>query len=141
MSVMHHKVLAALLHMGNIKYKSTSEKNMEASNIPDLTNVERVAAILGLTKNALLQVSSSQSSLFSSSSTCLQSSASYLSHKCGTYPKIFESKVILFQALTTRTIHVQGESVTSNINTEQAGINLSLKIRQYNNFISKQVFL
>ena len=56
LSVLHHKVLAALLHMGNIKYKSTSEKNMEASNIPDLTNVERVAAILGLTKNALLQV-------------------------------------------------------------------------------------
>ena len=50
------KVLAALLHLGNIKYKSTSEKNMDASSIPDLTNVERVAAILGLTKNALLQV-------------------------------------------------------------------------------------
>ena len=29
---------------------------MEASSIPDLTNVERVAAILGLTKKALLQV-------------------------------------------------------------------------------------
>ena len=52
LSVLCHKVLAALLHMGNIKYKSTSEKNMEASNIPDLTNVERVSAILGLTKNA-----------------------------------------------------------------------------------------
>ena len=50
------QVLAALLHLGNIKYKSTSEKNMEASSIPDLTNVERVAAILGLTKNTLLQV-------------------------------------------------------------------------------------
>ena len=50
------QVLAALLHLGNIKYKSTSEKNMEASNIPDLTNVERVAAILGLTKNDLLKV-------------------------------------------------------------------------------------
>ena len=50
------QVLAALLHLGNIKYKSTSEKNMEASSIPDLTNVERVAAILGLTKNDLLQV-------------------------------------------------------------------------------------
>ena len=86
MSVLHHKVLAALLHMGNIKYKSTSEKNMEASNIPDLTNVERVAAILGLTKNALLQVSSSQSSLFSSSSTCLQSSLSYVS------PPVFNTK-------------------------------------------------
>ena len=87
MSVMHHKVLAALLHMGNIKYKSTSEKNMEASNIPDLTNVERVAAILGLTKSALLQVSSSQSSLFSSSSTCLQSSLSYVSP-----PPVFNTK-------------------------------------------------
>ena len=50
------QVLAALLHLGNIKYKSTSEKNMEASSIPDLTNVERVAAILGLTKNDLLKV-------------------------------------------------------------------------------------
>ena len=92
LSVLCHKVLAALLHMGNIKYKSTSEKNMEASNIPDLTNVERVAAILGLTKNALLQVSSSQSLLFSSSSTCLQSSLSYVSRQVWyiTYPKTFE---------------------------------------------------
>ena len=51
---------------------------MEASSIPDVTNVERVAAILGLTKQALLQ------------------------------------------ALTTRTIYVQGEALTSAITTDQA---------------------
>ena len=72
------QVLASLLHLGNIKYKSTPEQNMEASSIPDLTNVERVAAILGLGKQALQR------------------------------------------ALTSRTIHVHGESVTSTINTEQA---------------------
>ena len=72
------KVLAALLHMGNIKYKSTSEQNMEASSIPDLTNVERVAALFGITKQDLLK------------------------------------------AMTTRSIHVHGETVTSAINTEQA---------------------
>ena len=72
------KVLAALLHMGNIKYKSTSEQNMEASSIPDLTNVERVAALFGITKQDLLK------------------------------------------AMTTRSIHVHGETVTSSINTDQA---------------------
>ena len=72
------QVLASLLHLGNIKYKSTSEQNMDASSIPDLTNVDRVAAILGLSKQAL------------------------------------------HRALTSRTIHVHGESVTSTINTEQA---------------------
>ena len=65
------KILAALLHMGNIKYKGKVVANLDATEIPDHTNVERVATILGLDKLALID------------------------------------------ALTTRTIFAQGETVVS----------------------------
>ena len=65
------KILAALLHMGNIKYKGKVVANLDATEIPDTTNVERVASILGLDKLALID------------------------------------------ALTTRTIFAQGETVVS----------------------------
>lgn len=42
------KLLAALLHCGNIKYKATVVDNLDATEIPEHTNVERVAALLGL---------------------------------------------------------------------------------------------
>ena len=71
-------MMAALLHLGNIKNKGTSENNMEATSIPDQNNVDRVAAILGLTKTSFVK------------------------------------------ALTSKTINVQGESVTSNINADQS---------------------
>ena len=48
------KILAALLHMGNIKYKAKVVANLDATEIPEHTNVERVAAILGLDKNSLI---------------------------------------------------------------------------------------
>ena len=44
------KILAALLHMGNIKYKGKVVDNLDATDIPDQSNVERVAAILGVNK-------------------------------------------------------------------------------------------
>ena len=47
------KILAALLHMGNIKYKGKVIDNLDATDIPDKTNVERVAAILGANTKAL----------------------------------------------------------------------------------------
>ena len=72
------KILAALLHLGNIKYKGTSENNMEATSIPDQNNVDRVAAILGITKSSFVK------------------------------------------ALTSKTIYIQNESVTSTINSDQA---------------------
>jgi myosin-7 len=65
------KILAALLHMGNIKYKGKVIANLDATEIPDHSNVERVATILGLDKLALID------------------------------------------ALTTRTIFAQGETVVS----------------------------
>ena len=72
------KILAALLHLGNIKYKGTSENNMEATSITDQNNVDRVAAILGITKSSFVK------------------------------------------ALTSKTIYIQNESVTSTINSDQA---------------------
>lgn len=48
------KILAALLHMGNIKYKGKVIDNLDATDIPDQTNVERVAAILGVNTKALI---------------------------------------------------------------------------------------
>ena len=42
------KILASILHMGNIKYDGGDPN--EAANIPEQNNVERVAAILGVDK-------------------------------------------------------------------------------------------
>ena len=47
------QILAALLHMGNIKYKGKVVDNLVATDIPDTSNVERVAAILGVQKQSL----------------------------------------------------------------------------------------
>lgn len=41
-------LLAALLHCGNIKYKATIVDNLDATEIPEKINVERVAELLGL---------------------------------------------------------------------------------------------
>ena len=46
------KILAALLHMGNIKYKGKVIDNLDATDIPDHSNVERVASILGVGKQS-----------------------------------------------------------------------------------------
>ena len=72
------KVLAALLHMGNIKYKGKVIDNLDATDIPDHSNVERVATILGVQKPSLVD------------------------------------------ALTSKTIFAQGESVVSTLNTNQS---------------------
>ena len=72
------KVLAALLHMGNIKYKGKVIDNLDATDIPDHSNVERVATILGVQKSSLVD------------------------------------------ALTSKTIFAQGESVVSTLNTNQS---------------------
>lgn len=42
------RLLAALLHIGNIKYKATVVDNLDATEIPDPTNVQRVANLLGM---------------------------------------------------------------------------------------------
>ena len=72
------KILAALLHMGNIKYKGKVIDNLDATDIPDQTNVERVAAILGCNTKALID------------------------------------------ALTSKTLFAQGETVVSTLNTNQS---------------------
>lgn len=48
------KLLAALLHIGNIKYKASVIDNLDATEIPDLTNVQRVASLLGVPKQPLI---------------------------------------------------------------------------------------
>lgn len=72
------KILAALLHMGNIKYKGKVVDNLDATDIPDQSNVERVAAILGVNVQALVD------------------------------------------ALTSKTIFAQGETVVSTLNMHQS---------------------
>lgn len=42
------KVLAALLHAGNISYKAITVDNLDATEIPDQINVKRVASLLEL---------------------------------------------------------------------------------------------
>lgn len=48
------KLLAALLHCGNIKYKATVVDNLDATEIPEHTNVGRVAALLGVPVQPLI---------------------------------------------------------------------------------------
>jgi myosin-7 len=48
------KLLAALLHIGNIKYKATVVDNLDATEIPDPTNVHRVAHLLGVPPQPLI---------------------------------------------------------------------------------------
>ena len=48
------KLLAALLHIGNIKYKATVVDNLDATEIPDHTNVHRVGHLLGVPPQPLI---------------------------------------------------------------------------------------
>ena len=68
------KILAALLHMGNIKYKGKVIDNLDATDIPDHSNVERVAAILGVGKQSLVDALTSRT-IFAQVTCELQMSA------------------------------------------------------------------
>lgn len=47
------KLLASILHLGNLKYKATVIQNMDASEISDNVNMTRIASFLGVQRNAL----------------------------------------------------------------------------------------
>uniref|UniRef100_A0A0A9Z3B2 Myosin-VIIa n=2 Tax=Lygus hesperus TaxID=30085 RepID=A0A0A9Z3B2_LYGHE len=47
-------LLAALLHTGNINYKAAIIDNLDATEIPDHSNVSRVAGLLGVPKQPLI---------------------------------------------------------------------------------------
>ena len=57
------KILAALLHMGNIKYKGKVVDNLDATDIPDKANVELVANILGVNLQSLISALTSKTIL------------------------------------------------------------------------------
>ena len=86
------KILASVLHMGNVRYKT--EEGVEMANIPEQANVERVAHLLGIHKHDLIR-----------------STISFADN----YFQLF-----LLRALTNKTIFVQGETVTSAISRDQS---------------------
>ncbi|CAL4075619.1 unnamed protein product, partial [Meganyctiphanes norvegica] len=47
------KLLAAMLHMGNVKFKAKVVDNLDATEIPEVTSLNRVAKFLGLDPKAL----------------------------------------------------------------------------------------
>lgn len=47
------KLLAALLHLGNLKYKSIVVQNIDATEVHDAINSSRVATFLGIPRSAL----------------------------------------------------------------------------------------
>ncbi|KAL3989236.1 Myosin head (motor domain) family protein [Acanthocheilonema viteae] len=57
------KILAAILHAGNIKYMATAMDGMERVEIRDTIEIERVANLLSMEKQALVKVLTSRSSL------------------------------------------------------------------------------
>ena len=85
------KILASILHMGNLRYKV--EEGGEVANIPDQANVERTAHFLGINKQDLLR--------FAVNSLII-------------------ALINYLRALTNKTIFVQGETVTSAISTDQS---------------------
>uniref|UniRef100_A0A1B6ETW6 Myosin-VIIa n=3 Tax=Proconiini TaxID=565685 RepID=A0A1B6ETW6_9HEMI len=62
------KLLAALLHIGNIKYKAAIIDNLDATEIPDLSNVTRVANLLAVPKQPLIDALT-RKTLFASGET------------------------------------------------------------------------
>lgn len=50
------QLLAAILHMGNVKYKSTTFQNLEACELTDGANSTRIASMLGVNKSSLTDV-------------------------------------------------------------------------------------
>lgn len=72
------KLLAAILHLGNLKYKGTVVQNIDATEVNDNVNATRIATFLGVAKPSLCD------------------------------------------ALTRKTISVQGERVISSISKDQA---------------------
>ncbi|XP_046806985.1 myosin-VIIa isoform X1 [Lucilia cuprina] len=46
-------MLAAILHLGNLNFKATEVQNMEAAEVNDNTNANRISSLLGVTKEAL----------------------------------------------------------------------------------------
>ncbi|XP_053958036.1 unconventional myosin-VIIa [Anastrepha ludens] len=48
-----YSLLAAILHLGNMYFKATMVQNMDATEATDVVNLQRVAALLGVTKQAL----------------------------------------------------------------------------------------
>ena len=81
--------------MGNIKYKA--DDSTEAANIPEQSNVDRAAFFLGVNKVDFVRLVMINCSPFSG----------YL-------------QLYLFRALTSKTIRVHGETVTSAINSQQS---------------------
>lgn len=47
------KLLAAILHLGNIKYKGIIVQNLDATEVSDTVNPQRVAGLLGVPKSLL----------------------------------------------------------------------------------------
>lgn len=47
------KLLAAILHLGNLKYKATVVQNLDACEIPDNVNMTRIASLLGVPRHLL----------------------------------------------------------------------------------------
>ncbi|ALC40097.1 CG15831 [Drosophila busckii] len=56
-------LLAAILHLGNLRFKATEVANLEAAEVDDAVNLERVALLLGL-PNASLNAALTQRTIF-----------------------------------------------------------------------------
>ncbi|XP_059488702.1 myosin-VIIa-like isoform X2 [Neocloeon triangulifer] len=55
------KLLAALLHIGNIRYKASVINNLDATEIPDETNIKRVSNLLGVSPKSLVEALTTKS--------------------------------------------------------------------------------
>ncbi len=49
------RLLAAILHFGNLKFKATVVQNIDACEINDNVNITKISQLLGIAKNLLIQ--------------------------------------------------------------------------------------
>lgn len=49
------RLLAAILHFGNLKYKATVVQNIDTAEINDPLNIQRIAGLLGVQKANLIE--------------------------------------------------------------------------------------
>lgn len=73
------KVLAAILHLGNVKFKGTVVDNLDASEIPDITSLARAARFLGVDPGAI-KIALTTRTIFAQGETVV----SHLSHSQAT---------------------------------------------------------
>lgn len=90
------KLLAAILHLGNLKYKATVVSTMDASQITDAKSAERIADILGAAKEPLVKALTNKTRLVQGESVVSPLSASQAAETRDAFVKSIYGQLFIF---------------------------------------------